>query len=98
MTTLFSLEGALVEKAHNKLRTTITLALRPLRNLIDTVPEQAAVQDFRKTINMLEGRLFTELRNVAERVEFDNFVATYDQVADIVNASKAKAPPPSKDD
>lgn len=90
MTSLFNLEGAIIEKAHSSLRTKIVEAMKPMRALVDTLSDVKRHQDFRIAFDKFEHQLFAELRGDAEKEMFDSFVATYDQVAAIVNAAKEK--------
>lgn len=93
MSSLFNLEGAIVERAHKNLRTKIVEAMKPMRALVDTLSDQGVHQRFRLAFDKFEHDLFAELRGDAEKESFDSFVATYDQVAAIVNAAKAKEKP-----
>ncbi len=88
--TLFNLEGAIVERAHQNLRARIVEAMKPMRTLVDTLSDQRLHQDLRRDFDKFEAGLFAALRGDAEKESFDNFVATYDQVAAIVAAAKAK--------
>lgn len=93
MSSLFNLEGAIVERAHKNLRTKITEAMKPMRALVESLSDQVVHQTFRMAFDKFEHQLFSELRGDAEKESFDSFVATYDQVAAIVNAAKAKEKP-----
>lgn len=87
---LFNLEGAIIAKAHSKLRKRIVESMIPMRALVDTLSDQRKHQDFRISFDKFENLLFEELRPIAESEEMASFVATYDDVAEIINAAKAK--------
>lgn len=89
MSSTFSLEGAIVERAHANLRHRISQAMEPMRTLLGNVSMRRH-QDFRLAFDKFEHQLFEELRPTAEKEAMETFVATYDELASIVNAAKAK--------
>lgn len=91
----FSLEGAIVARAHATLRTRIADAMGPMRALVDGLPAPRQ-QDFRIAFDKYEHQLFEELRGVAEREAMKLFIATYEEVAAIVNEAKRERVPLEK--
>lgn len=63
--------------------------MKPVRALVASVPNAAKSQEFRLAFDRLENLVFEELREGAEKDAMKHFVATYDEVAAIVNAAKA---------
>ena len=84
----FSLEGAIVAKAHSKLRMEITEAAQPLRAVIERVLLGERRQALGADLSPLEAALFQDLHAKAEQDGLQHFVATYEEVAQIVNDHK----------
>lgn len=86
----FSLEGAIVARAHSNLRTRIAEAMAPMRVLLASINQPTVAQEWRITFDKFENTLFEQMRGVAEQEAMRTFIATYEEVAAIVNAAKAK--------
>ena len=85
-----SLEEAVVSRAHGSLRARIVDAVAPLRDLLGKVGPPRRNQELRAIVDRLESDLFTELKAGVETEALAAFVATYEEVAAIVNAARDK--------
>lgn len=85
----FSLEGAIMARAHSHLRTDIGTAMAAMHKLLERLT-QSRQHELRKEFDKFEDLLFRELQVAAEKEAMTTFISTYEEVAAIVNAAKAK--------